>query len=780
MQKSSLSSSHSASAVWLALAILATAILLAYSNSLNGPFILDDESSIVENPSIHSWRTVLFPPGNSGLTVSGRPMVNVSLAINYALGGMNVWGYHAFNIGVHLLATFALFGLVRRTLLLSSLREKYASHSWWLALAAAAVWGLHPLQTESVTYMIQRAESIVSIFYILTLYYFVRSVEAPGLMRHKVAVVLSCMLGMASKEVMVTAPVVVFLFDRVFVSGSFTAAWKERRGLYIGMMATWIILAACIISTGKRGSTVGFNAEVGAWRYALTQCHAIIHYLRLVVWPNPLVLDYGGPLAGKFADVAFRAVLLGMLVIGSLLLFWRKPKAGFLPVCFFLLLAPTSSIVPVLTQTVAEHRMYLPLAPLAVLAVVVSGVYFSGRLVYFWLAVGLVLGVRTHVRNHDYRSAVAIWTAVTENCAYNVRGWNSLALTYTTQGDLEKAREAAEMALKVRPNDADTIAGYANALVRVGKRSEAEKYFKHALDADSRAYEPNYNYGVLLLEDKRLEKAALHFKAAIAARPEDNVARYNLGKTYVELKQLDDAVDQFRAVVKNDPKAADARNNLANTLLGLEKVDEAVSILREGIVLLPHNSELQRTLGLSLITLGHFEEAVTHLQKAVALDKGDAKAHANLGLALVSIGRAKEACVQYEAALAVPDGLDLEMRRAVHISCGTELLKLGEIAQAKEHFGKAVDCDPANVQVRYAVADVLMQSGQVADAVAQLETAILREPAFAEAHCALGLAYARQGRADEARAAVQKSIQLDPGNQVFRDSLLQIEALSTR
>ncbi|HZP59876.1 MAG TPA: hypothetical protein VFB27_06085, partial [Opitutaceae bacterium] len=158
---------------WLSFAagaLLVLAGLATYLNSFAGPFIFDDELWITKNPSIRQlWPigSVLWPP--SGAIYCGRPVLNLSLAVNYAWGGTGVGGYHAFNLAVHLVAGLALFGIVHRTLLLSR-NEIWRAQAARLAFFAALLWLVHPLQTESVTYVIQRAEALMGMFYLLTLY----------------------------------------------------------------------------------------------------------------------------------------------------------------------------------------------------------------------------------------------------------------------------------------------------------------------------------------------------------------------------------------------------------------------------------------------------------------------------------------------------------------------------------------------------------------------------------------------------------------------------------
>ena len=226
----------------LAVAVLLGAGIAAYWNSFSGGIVFDDYVTIRENPSITNLAdlpAVLQPPRD--ISSSGRPLVNLSLAVNYTLGGTSdMWSYHAFNLAIHLLATLTLLGVVRRTLLSPPLRERFGRGALPLAGAVALLWMLHPLQVQSVTYITQRAESMVSLAYLLTVYCTIRSASSSRI-AWSAAAVLSCATGMLCKEVMVTAPVAVLVYDRLFLAGGWRRALSQRRGLYIGLAVTWLI-----------------------------------------------------------------------------------------------------------------------------------------------------------------------------------------------------------------------------------------------------------------------------------------------------------------------------------------------------------------------------------------------------------------------------------------------------------------------------------------------------------------------------------------------------------
>lgn len=236
-------------AVLLVIGVFAVAAFAAYRNTLTAPFVLDDGGSITDNATIRDFRHSLHPPPG-GYTMSGRPVFNVSLAVNYAISGDGEWSYHLLNLAIHFLAACVLFGLTRRTLALPCLRARFGKVQVRLAAAIAGLWLLHPLQTEAVTYVSQRTESLAGLFFLVMFYAFARSIESPHPRRWQSFAVVSCLLGMGTKEIMATAPVLLLLYDRTFVAGSIRRVWRERRGLHAAFILTWLPLAYLVAGTG--------------------------------------------------------------------------------------------------------------------------------------------------------------------------------------------------------------------------------------------------------------------------------------------------------------------------------------------------------------------------------------------------------------------------------------------------------------------------------------------------------------------------------------------------
>ncbi len=545
-------------------ALLVLAVLLAYGNSVSAPFVFDDHLSITENAAIRQlWPlgTPLSPPSGNGLTVEGRPILNLSLALNYAISGNSPWSYRVVNVAIHAAAALLLFGLIRRTLISLHLRP-----ATLIAGSAALLWAVHPLQTESVTYIIQRTESLAGLFYLATLYFSCRGRPALS--------VAACALGMATKEVMVTAPLMVLLYDRTFVSGSFHTAWMRRRSFYLALATTWLILAALVLGAGNRGGTIGIAAGVTPWEYALCQSRALIHYARLALWPSPLVFDYGADFVSFSAALPYALVVVAMLA-ATVFALWKRPAPGFLGAWFFVILAPTSSFVGGTRQMLAEHRIYLSLAALTVFAALVAQRYLGRRFWVATLAVSAALGAATVHRNADYASELSLYRDTAAKRPENGFARYNLGELYAAAG--QHAEAVTEFAASVRllPNAAHAHFNLANSVAALGRPTEARTHFGDALRIDPNYAKAHFNLGNLLLAIGDKAAARDHFRRVIALEPDHLEARTNLGGALLELGRVDEAREQLAHVIRARPDSVEAHYGLGNAFLLQKKYPEA-------------------------------------------------------------------------------------------------------------------------------------------------------------------------------------------------------------
>jgi tetratricopeptide (TPR) repeat protein len=587
-------------AIFAAGVLIVLVALAAYFNTFSVPFLNDDEGSITENATIrHLWPIgdALSPPHADGVTVGGRPMLNLSLAVNYAISGPAVWSYHALNLIIHIFAGLVLFGIVRRTLLRPVLRERFGQMALPLALASALLWTVHPLQTESVTYIVQRAESLMGLFYLLTLYCFVRAVESRKPVVWLTLSMVACLLGMASKEVMVSAPLMVWLYDRTFVAGTFRKAWRQHGRYYFCLAATWLVLGWLVIGTGGRGGTAGFGAGVAWWAYGLTQFQAVTRYLWLTVWPQNLIFTYGTELAKPGIEIVPYVLLVVLLAAGTLTALRRAPGIGFLGAWFFLVLAPSSSVIPVATETMAEHRMYLALAPVVVLAVL--GVYrlIGKGSVVVSLALALVLAWLTFHRNETYRSALAIWSDTVVKCPNNPQAHNNLGIALADQGRTGEAIAQYQTAIAIKPDYAEAYNNLGNSLLQNGRVNEAVIQFQNAIKTEPNNADIHNNFGKALLQNGRVDEAVIQFQNALAIQPNHAKAENNLGSALIQKRRPDEAAVHWQKALAIEPDFAGADYNLGHYFLQKGQVDEAIIHLQKALAIQSDFVEAQNDLG---------------------------------------------------------------------------------------------------------------------------------------------------------------------------------------
>ncbi len=595
-------------------AVIAAATVAAYCGGLGGSFLYDDIDSIPGNPTIRNLRAALFPPG--GVTVSGRPVVNLSFAVNYAVSGLAPWGYHALNVAIHAAAALLILGIVRRTLASACWP---APESLAVGFSTALLWAVHPLQAESVAYVVQRAESLMGLFYLATLYAFVRLAE-PGSRGAFWAFVsvAACLLGVATKEVMATAPLVVLLYDRAFAAGSFQEAWRRRSALYLSYAACWVPLALLVVRAGGRGGTAGFGSGVPWWTYTLTQFKAVALYLRLSLWPSPLVGDYGRILEGHALTVGLCALVVLSLAAATWILLRRNSPFGFLGAWFFLILAPSSSVIPITTEIMAEHRMYLSLAAVVLLVVLALHAVLGRRL--FLACVGLLavcLAFLTERRARVYGDSFTFWSDVVAKVPANAGAWNNLGNVLAEKGDQAGAIADYGRALALAPDYAYAHDNLGKALVATGRAGEAIAHFGDALRFHQADPSVHFELGNALSLEGRGPEAAAEFREVVRLDPARANAWSCLGEAEAKAGNLAEAADAYSHAVQLQQDSADARVNYGGVLA----------------------------------LLGRFPEAVRQFREALRLDPGAADVHNNLGSILAETGKPAEARAEFEEAL---------------------------------------------------------------------------------------------------------------------------------
>ena len=618
-------------------ALLALAVTAVFLSGIGGVFLFDDRLAIVQNKGLRS----LWPPGpvafpSVDCTAANRPLLAYSLAVNYAISGLEPWSYHLGNILIHALSTLLLFGLLRRMLGRPPLAATFGSHAEGLAFAVALLFGLHPLQTESVTYVMGRAESLMGLFLLLALYAASRSLEHPRPWRWQTLSVIACLLGLGAKEAAATAPLLIVLYELTFDGAQPRQLWRRRRWFYLALAATWVPAALLVLCHPHRTS-IGFALGVSPTDYALTQAGVLLYYLRRVFWPWPLVLDLDWPLAHGPADFMPAALVVLPLLLATLWGLTRRSPLGFLGAWFFVILAPSSSFVPIVTEVAAEHRMYLPL--IAPLTVVLLCAFRFGSLLSPWMSTAMIrrlglaalflgaalLAVLSVRRNLEYRDELRLWQKNAEHAPHSARVLLSLGFAQERAGKPGDAEQTYRRALLLDPRSASLRNNLALLLWERGERDGAARLLREALDIEPDHFESLNSLGLLLAEMGQLDAGVEHLERSLTS-PLHSVRSYtllNLGRLLLRRARdtdLERAERVLRQAIREEPEFdAGARFWLARALEAQGRWGEALQQLEELALRLPREGTLHFTRARLLLRLGKSEEALQAWRQGFAL-----------------------------------------------------------------------------------------------------------------------------------------------------------------
>lgn len=470
--------------------VYATLVALCYLPALHAPFIFDDYLNLVNNPQIRS----ILPTEASWR--ESRPVGFATFAINYACHGLHPAGFRLVNLLIHLATGCTLFVLIRDTL-------QHLPNSTWreraerIAFGTALLWLLHPLQTSAITCIVQRFEALMGLCFLFVLWALQRShTHRQQRWMWQVGAVVSFWLGMGCKEVMATCLPVALLYDRIFLASSWRVTFRERGMAYAGMVLSFVWLGWVVTQAygAHANATAGFGmGQISAWEYLRSQPAVILYYLRSTFFPAVLCLDYGWPIETNPWRIYGFGALVVALFCSSAMLLLKRPALGFVAISFFMVLAPTSSFMPI-ADLAFEHRMYLPAAVVILLAVLAvewlqaaalaerrqdSNAADYARVVLTLVA--LALSLRTIVRNVEYRDPARIWQGAIAMNPQHARSYFLLAEHYTRIHRDEAAVEQYQVALRLRPQYIAAYNNLALALARLGRHAEAQDYLTQAI-----------------------------------------------------------------------------------------------------------------------------------------------------------------------------------------------------------------------------------------------------------------------------------------------------------
>ncbi|MGB5746979.1 MAG: tetratricopeptide repeat protein [Desulfobacterales bacterium] len=548
-------------------------VFLIYSNTLEGPFLLDDGSNIKNNPAIRltqlSWTGIENAASNSPL--SNRPLAYISFALNYYFHSYRTVGFRLVNILIHMSAGVFLFLFIKTTLGLPALESRFGN-SRWLPYIAVLIWLVHPLHVQSVTYIVQRMNSMASMFYILSMLCYARArlTQSPTIKwLLAAACLMSGILALGTKETAATLPCFILLYEWFFLQ-DLSREWLRRQlPVLIGVFIL-LIGVSLIYLDGHPFARILSRYELRNFtltQRVFTEFRVVILYLSLLIYPHPnrLNLDYDFPLSHSLIDPL--TTLLALVAIIGLLAwsFWLARKDRLISFCllwYFGNLVIESSIIGL--EIVFEHRTYLPSMMIILMAAILTDRYlrFNVLKIVTICAVTLVFSAWTYERNTIWSNAVSLWSDVVKKSPHKARPHNNLGNALKRQGKIEEAIAHFNKALQINPGYAKAHNNLGTALASQGKTEEALKHFGIALYINPGYAAAHSNIGVALAGQDEFEKAIVHFRAALRRKPDYAKVHSNLGAALVRQGQLQEALEHFHTALRLKPDDVQTYNNL--------------------------------------------------------------------------------------------------------------------------------------------------------------------------------------------------------------------------
>jgi tetratricopeptide (TPR) repeat protein len=637
---------------------LAIVIFSIYSNSLNCSWHFDDEPNITSNPNLHmrelSWdsiRHAIFSDRNNP-HIPYRPVACFSIALNYYFGGLDVFGYHLVNIFIHLLSSIFLFLFIYHTLNLPSLKTQYAPQSYSIALLATILWAINPVQTQAITYVVQRMASMAGMFYIMSMFFYLRArIQQPRCKKvlFLILCLISFVLAFGSKENAVMLPVSIFLYE-ILLLQQITGQTIRKYGKVFFIILAGILLVGFAYTYIQGGTIFSFlngyeNRPFTLVQRVLTEARVIIFYISLLLYPVPnrLSITHSFQVSTSLFDpisTFFSIVLITGATWYAIYSAKKRPLYSFVILFFFFNHAIESSVLPL--ELIFEHRNYIPSMPFFV-PVAIGFYYVFNRykdktsmkyiLLSFMVLVIVGLGHSTFLRNYAWKTDRSLWSDAIEKAPDSFRAYhnlgkyyhdngytqkavsaykkalmspvvhrkNEMAVTYynlgkiySDLGDYTKARYFYERSMNINPEFQPAYNDFAAVLDREGKHQLAHDYLLKALRLNPDSTVAHYNIGLHYLRERQPDKAIQHLsRLSNTSEFEDRVLLY-LGIAYNQKGHLGRAVNYFRMAVKKNPRNTRTYLHLAEVLYRAGNIKQAKAEAAKAINLMPNKDTLQK------------------------------------------------------------------------------------------------------------------------------------------------------------------------------------------
>ncbi len=678
-----------------AIIVVFLAVAIAYGPGISSSFHFDDRSSITRNPVILDPRASVASLWNYWPT---RSITTLTFFLNYRLSGLHPASYHLFDLLLHAANSILIYLLILA--LFRAAGRKGSGRGG--ALGGALIFALHPLQTQAVSYIAQRAVLLMAFFYLSGLLFYLRGREkrSPRLLS------ISWLAGgaaMLCKEPAFTFPLIIILLE-IFIPGR-----KRDRASRLAFFALLLLIIPALVylspgnpkynDSGQTAFLAGANdfpAVSGGIRapnrgeYALTQLRVAVTYLRLVLFPIRQNLDYDYPLFFFFFQdkiVISSLIIITLLLISSFLIKKKKRLEAFGLFFFFIMLLPESSFIPI-RDVIFEHRLYLPLAGL-ILAV--SGIFNAGKRAIYWGgAIIFLLGVLTIHRNLIWRDEITLWRDTCRKSPLKGRPFNNLGYIYNQAGDYYRARESLRRAIKNYPEYAEARVNLAISLKNLNQPDRAEENCRKALKLKP-DYPEAYNcLGDILRREGKTEEAEKAYLRALKLNPDLWEARNNLANLYQSRGEEELAEREYRKINPAGARDPAYLNNLGLHYLEAGKIPEAIVTFKKGLARNNSSAPLYYNLGNAYAQKGELKEAISRYNQAIGLKPDYASAYFNRGVVYRQMKKWSEALASFERTIELkPDSGPALLQAGIIAALYTDQPK-----RAYRYLARAVKLQP--------------------------------------------------------------------------------------
>ena len=651
--------------------LIALIAFLSYSNSFKCPFHFDDEVSIVNNNLITSLK--YFWNLNFWLS-SNRALANFSFALNYYFNRLDVFGYHLVNLVIHIIAGFFVFLLVKLILDLNNYRHyKLDKYKNWFALSAALIFVVHPIQTQAITYIVQRMASMAAMFYIISIYlYAIGRIEQEQKNNIFKAIILYIMavtfgiFGVMTKQNAVTFPFAFLLFEFNFIRNKENKIFKN----YIIISLSALIIA-CISFLLLNKEILAFalhGLKISSTEYLITQFVVIVKYLQLAILPINQCADYGNiscafPYIKSFwrFDVVGCFLLLTGLFTLAVYLYKKNRAISFAILWFFLTLSIESSIIPI-ADPMFEHRMYLPMLGVCICFIYCVFIMLKKlNAVYLFFFIALIifiLAVMCHSRNEIWTNELTLWTDVVEKAPNNARAWYNIGVIFKKLDRNEEAIKYFNKALGISP-DYDALFNKGETMALLGKYEEAIKCYNNVIEIKPDDYQTWNNKGNVLEKLGKYEEAIRSYNKAIEINPGFDLAWYNKGTALSAIGKNEEAILSYNKATEINPGLDLAWYSKGTALSTLGKNEESILCYNKAINIRRENYEAWYNKGTINAIIGKYEEAIKCYDTVIEIKPDFYQALNNKGNVLEKLGNYEEAIKYYDKALQIQPNFDI-------------------------------------------------------------------------------------------------------------------------